>query len=123
MLKLEPVQTCTDEPGTGADTLKPRLISDVLRDLNAQLAPLFDEGRFTNGMSNPGELWPERYRWIACYAVTGNSEGHYIHIDVMLDGVGMDNRHTAHMVGLCKTFQGWEHACQIANAAGRILQA
>src|SRR5262249_3603265 len=32
------------------------------------------------------DLWQykgARYRWIACFAVTGTSEGHYIHVDLI----------------------------------------
>ena len=37
----------------------------------------------------PGnEKWPDRYRWIAVYVVTGGSEGLYLHVDQLLEGGG-----------------------------------
>ena len=30
--------------------------------------------------------WPINYNWIACYYVTGGSEGYYFHVDHILDG-------------------------------------
>lgn len=95
-----------------------RYVSSVFEELNCQMRELFDESGFSNTLAweTPNALWPLKYRWIAVYAVTGGSEGHYIHIDVIAD----DKRT---MIGLCKTFQGWDHACQIAAIAGKILGA
>ncbi len=120
-----PVPTCTDHPipdKPGYVTERARPVAEVIGELNAQLAPLFDEGRFsdvtawTKAPSDPAPMWPLRWAWIACYAVTGGSEGHYIHIDV----ITRETR-VAVAMGLCKTFQGYAHACAIAAAAGEIL--
>ena len=60
------------------------------------------------------------YRWIACYAVTGGSEGHYIHIDAV-SGYSDGN------VGEClhlltgKTFLGLDHAIKIAGRCTQLL--
>ena len=64
-------------------------------------------------------LWPARWSWLAVYAVTGASEGHYVHIDLI--GCPGDNQ-VEHMA-LVKTFSGWEKASLIAQAAGRLLGA
>src|ERR1019366_3552214 len=60
-------------------------------------------------------LWPARWSWLAVYAVTGASEGHYVHIDLI--GCPGDNQ-VEHMA-LVKTFSGWEKASLIAPAACR----
>lgn len=110
-----------------------RKVQDVLEELNAKLAAEgieVDEG-FTNmtkwddpawshtGTSTPYQEystpWPE-YQRIAVFPVTGNSEGHYIHVSVT--HVGMINT-----IGLAKTFRGWDHACLISARAARLLQA
>ena len=48
------------------------------------------------------------YRWIACFAVKGGSEGHFIHIETISD-TGRE------LIFLGKTFSGLEHAMKISN--------
>lgn len=48
------------------------------------------------------------FHWIACFSVTGGSEGHYIHVDVISDK-GTEN------LFLGKTFLGMEHALKVSN--------
>ena len=60
--------------------------------------------------------WPERYRWIACYPVTGDSEGHYVHIDIIY------HDQSRQMFVLAKTFQGMNHAWQIARRVAELLE-
>lgn len=75
--------------------------------------------------------WPADVRWICAYPVTGGSEGHYVHIGVILDGEERKAEGGQWIYGprkeialfLVKTFQGWSHACAIANAAARLLGA
>ena len=67
---------------------------------------------------------PEHYQWVACYAVTGNSEGHYIHVDVVLNGYTMpQERTTVQHIALGKTFCGWDVACLVAAACSKLLDA
>ena len=61
-------------------------------------------------------LWPKQWTWIAVYAVTGASEGHYVHITLLSDN-------GAQHIAMLKTFSGWEKACLIAQTAGRLLGA
>jgi hypothetical protein len=61
-------------------------------------------------------LWPARWSWLAVYAVTGTSEGHYVHITLQSDN-------GAQHIAMLKTFSGWEKACLIAQTAGRLLGA
>lgn len=62
------------------------------------------------------EAFPQEYNWIACYAVTGGSEGHYVHVDIIKG----DKRQ---MLYLAKTFRGYDHACEIAAHLGKMLNA
>ena len=61
-------------------------------------------------------LWPKQWTWIAVYAVTGASEGHYVHITLLSDN-------GAQHIAMLKTFSGWEKAALIAQTAGRLLGA
>ena len=62
------------------------------------------------------------YRWWACYAVTGGSEGHYIHID-LASGYGEQYTGTTFHVITGKTFMGMEHALKVANRCAELLGA
>jgi hypothetical protein len=64
-----------------------------------------------------------RYRWIACYAVTGGSEGHYIHVDRIYEAEPYARQFTHEAIFLAKTFSGYERACQIAAYLGSRLGA
>jgi len=66
---------------------------------------------------NLTSIWPTDTHWIACYAVTGNSEGHYIHVDLIRTGETRD------LVFLGKTFQGMQHAQLIAAKCAELLGA
>ncbi len=61
------------------------------------------------------------YRWIACFAVTGGSEGHYIHVD-LIGGYDLDGTGTALHLFTGKTFLGLAHAHTIANRCAELLR-
>ena len=68
--------------------------------------------------------WPTRIRWLACYAVTGGSEGHYVHIDaLMVEDEGRDQHLVVRPLFLGKTFQGMAHAQAIAAKCAELLGA
>jgi len=61
-------------------------VADVCRKLRAVLDEenLIDEYFCVSGMAERSFRYlSEGYRWIACYSVTGGSEGHYIHVDLI----------------------------------------
>lgn len=58
-------------------------------------------------------LWPEGR--ITVYPVTGDSEGHYIHVDVN----GSRGEHQ--MIFLGKTFDGWDAAWSFAKKLAELL--
>lgn len=87
-------------------------------------------------------LVPHDYRWIACYAVTGGNEGHYVHVEfrVPVEQVKVSTGEdfgTAKLVtplrcenlwrpvrlALGKTFRGMDHAAEIAKRCSKLLGA
>ncbi len=66
-----------------------------------------------------GEL---RYRWVMIYPVEGNSEGHYVHVDLLFQNVGPHGYDEARVpLFLVKTFSGQEAAITIASTLCRLL--
>jgi hypothetical protein len=59
------------------------------------------------------------YRWLACYAVTGTSEGHYIHVEL----IGNTQPEKRLRLWLGKTFSGMLHAYQVAALLAQLLGA
>ena len=101
-----------------------RTLAEVLGELNARLLARdlepdeygFDIMPRAEGFERSRDLsWPD-YRWIACFAVTGSNEGHYIHIEAI-----KDNRRE--LIYVAKTFQGMGRAFEIARACAEILGA
>ena len=58
----------------------------------------------------------------ACYAVTGGSEGHYIHVDIATQ-YDVDNSCKVFHLITGKTFLGMEHALKIAARCSQLLGA
>ena len=129
----------TNHPGTIVVAGR-RTIGEIYLDLEESLIAndLIDE--YISGLANwrsHGGLtdkspWPKDVRAVACYAVTGGSEGWYVHMGVILEGettrVGADNllvNGPAQEVSLflAKTFKGWNHAWAIASKAAELLGA
>lgn len=119
------MNTCTPTIDTEG-----RTVQDVLTDLNAALAAQGlepDEYGFSDitrlvSHDRKSAPWPARYRWIAVFAVTGGSEGYYVHIDAIVSHDG-GRREERTPLGLAKTFSGMEHALKIASAATLLLGA
>ena len=67
--------------------------------------------------------WPEGYRWIACYVVTGDSEGLYLHVDAIFGG----DKPRREMLFIGKTCschrEAWEACHASAARIGWLLQA
>ena len=102
--------------------------TDTVADVFRKLRNVLDEDQLIDeyfSMSNMAEkpFWKllENHRWIACYAVTGGSEGHYIHVDLIcgydLDGTGK----VLHLF-TGKTFLGLAHAQRIASRCAELLR-
>ncbi len=98
---------------------RPKTIGQVYAYLRTQLGDLIDEYFSICTDSTPAtgntDPWPLDSRWIAVYPVTGNSEGHYVHVDsIAPDG-------TRRLLYLAKTFRGMAHAWRIAQRLGELL--
>lgn len=81
------------------------------------------------GKRGPDVVWPEHVRWVAAYVVTGGSEGHWVHVDLVMscrhggDPYRPGDRQESVQAFLCKTFQGREHAQRIAAKFSELLGA
>ena len=102
--------------------------TDTVADVCGKLRAVFDEEHLIDeyfSVSGPPDqpFWKllEGYRWIACYAVTGGSEGHYIHVD-LIHGYGHDWTGKALHLITGKTFLGLAHAQKIANRCAELLR-
>jgi hypothetical protein len=124
-----PSQVC-EECGTRL-TLGEKTVSQVIASVAEQLAveKLDGEGlHITSWASQDQGFFGQKakdlkYRWIACYAVTGGSEGWYVHIDLVLSGYDDKMQATMKHLALCKTFEGRAHAYAIAARAAALLGA
>jgi hypothetical protein len=95
---------------------------EVVADLAAFIKPLEDGGTEYVSLGaqfkyeGVSEIPP--FRRVVAYAVTGGSEGHYVHVDLHLardPGTYMN-------LMLVKTFGGMAHARKIANAIADVLE-
>jgi hypothetical protein len=59
--------------------------------------------------------WPERYRRIVCFAVTGSNEGWYVHVGCL------DDENNLETLIMGKTFVGMRHARLVADACADAL--
>jgi len=99
-------------------------VADVCRKLRGvlQAEDLIDEYFSVSiDRDQPFFKLAENYRWIACYAVTGGSEGHYVHID-LIHGYDQDWSGKALHLITGKTFLGLAHAQKIANRCAELLR-
>jgi hypothetical protein len=71
---------------------------------------------------NAMATWPRHTRRIVCFAATGGSEGHYVHVGILYLDFGDSEPKYQHLF-LGKTFHGLEHAQRIANACAVHLGA
>lgn len=68
----------------------------------------------------PPSTWPYPYNHIACFAVTGGNEGHYIYVHAFCQ----EQKGYAPKLVFCgKTFSGMEAALKISNALTIMLGA
>lgn len=119
----------TREPGLRWTT---ETLSDFARQVAARMCAekdengerLCDEG-FSCERGLPTR-WPDGYRWVACYWVTGDSEGWYVHLDIVRgyrqSEDGVLHADVVH-VGMCKTFLGAGRAAEIARRCAEIAGA
>ena len=98
--------------------VRPKTLQQVYTYLRDGLGDLVDEyfSIAADSENHCADPWPQGYRWIAVFPVTGGSEGHYVHVErIQHDG-------SRDLVFLAKTFLGMEHAWRIARRLGDLLQ-
>lgn len=97
---------------------------DRVRDA-CKMLPIELESESKSGLVDNVYLWPDSVRHIACYAVTGGSEGHYVHVDVLHDYMHTVVGHirVARGIFLAKTFRGMAHAQKMATRIAELLGA
>lgn len=116
-IEIEVYEPVPDQPGYLC-RVRNRTIGEVWQDLKDRLEEdglLPEEYMGIAASANGASQFP-RYRFLACYPVTGGSEGHYVHVDVLKDG-----KHIPVFLG--KTFKGMDFACTVAAACARHLGA
>jgi hypothetical protein len=112
-----------DKPKGCRRRARVKAIGEVFAELVAvtgELGPGHDE-YFIVTTDHHGELWPDGR--IACYAVTGGSEGHYVHVDVISSDTATGDASQPGTVLLAKTFDGFDAAHAFAGQLARILGA
>jgi hypothetical protein len=62
---------------------------------------------------------PRRINWVACFAVEGGSEGHYIHVELIYSDEKGNQRRELAFLG--KTFMGLDHALKVAGVLTRVI--
>lgn len=140
-IEIEVYEPVPDKPGYSRLHHR-RSIGEVIAELNAKLDAEgmrpdeygFDVSYYSLvdqlGVSAVGAVdarrAAEKLAWpagrIALYPVTGGSEGHYVHLDVIPRQDTREGK-PAVSIALAKTFGGWDQAVAIVGAAGRLLQA
>lgn len=129
--QAKPIEICRYEPDPENPPylryLGNRTVGEVYRELVERLEAdgLLPEEYFDVVYESPvrRRLDAEfpRYRVLACYPVTGRSEGHYIHVDAFVEDESGGIRPVSVFLG--KTFRGFGFAAAVANACARHLGA
>jgi hypothetical protein len=73
------------------------------------------------GSTGRGAPWPAYPRWLACYAVAGGNEGHYVHVDALHAQVR--GPALVQQLLVVKVLTGREHALAVASLCARLLSA
>lgn len=131
LIQLGDWRKVLDEHGKPTGQLqrvKNRRLDEVARDLRDALEKddLIDEYFHGPGTGEEHRRVPNHYVCVASYAVTGGSEGHYIHVEFQYrpaDGWNRNGPLMVRRVALGKTFKGWEHAWKIAAKCAELLGA
>lgn len=112
-----------DKPGyvkvSGRKTIK-----DVFEELEKRLKAqgFYPDEYFSNNNDSEKEgekPFPE-FRWISCFAVTGDSEGHYIHVEIIYCDEKL-NIGRRDLMFLGKSFQGMDYAFEIAKICAKHM--
>jgi hypothetical protein len=115
--------------------VKGRAINDIMRDVNAIMeergiqAEESDFSSFSDLGPLDQRIWPSVetakqtgnwLRWIACFPVQGNSEGIYVHIELIFQSSAKGTSERR-LIGTAKCYT-WENALAMANCAAEIFE-
>lgn len=108
--------------GAVYEELCERLVAEGLEDEYLSISGIF---RHRHGYdADFGKVpFPGDWRWLACYAVTGANEGHYVHVSAVYSTESPDGAFREEMVFRGKTFLGLAHAQKIAARCAELLGA
>lgn len=117
--KWEPI---LDKPGyvREAGRLKVNEVCELLNEKLKELDIAPDEYGFSLWSGVYGEKEFPEWHWICCYPVTGSSEGHYMHIDVITKE---GHKHLYMAKTLRESQSGMEYAYEVCKIAALLLQA
>ena len=133
------VRTCPDEwipqpDGQGTLVQHPRTIGEVWEDIVAAL-PAYGVDLRDFDYAGPAsrthrdKLFPQEYRWLACFGVRGCSEGWYVHVETVRSAwlagstpsLDTEEGKVIETIYLAKTFAGWDTANALVAALTKIL--
>lgn len=95
-------------------TMKQVFTDFIIPEVNKAGIDLSEYDYFSVSNHRERSHWPLNAYRIACFAVTGGSEGHYIHVESL-------SQSGNECLILGKTFLGYDHALKLANALAKIL--
>ena len=90
----------------------------VSYDWDKSMPPWIIERRGFGPVDGHTKIGDLRYRWLAVFPVTGGSEGHYVHVDLIGE---KDGQIWTLPLFLGKTFNGLDHAIEMAGILARVL--
>jgi hypothetical protein len=89
----------------------------------AEMESFIDEYFLMAGPDKTADNYVPRVQFVDCHAVTGGSEGHYIHVGFLTTVNGEDNTTHYSQLATGKTFKGMDHAYAIAKRCAELLGA
>lgn len=125
-----PLVTCHESITTRYDVvfglcvnITPKTIGEVYRAVYAELKQqrfLPDEGFHLWDRKDENGPFPHDARWIAAYAVTGGSEGHYIHVGAVFQPEGVETETIRHLY-LGKTLREGQDGMEFMYRVSAII--
>ncbi len=95
-----------------------RTVGEIAKELERRIGGVEYVEAGSSGRAAP---WPANPRWLACYAVLGGNEGHYVHVDALHQQAS--GPATVQQLLIIKVLTGREHALAVASLCARLLGA
>jgi hypothetical protein len=99
-------------------------VADLIKALNKHCRPQLQGESFccSAAWDNPEETIPARFRWLIAYAVEGESEGWYVHVGVLIQGMLVNQPTIYKDFGFAKVWTA-DDCYALAKEAQRFLTA